>query len=178
MPCPAQDPPPPLVGSSGALAAFDTPGLFTTGGILADRTGSAWKIKTFVKSRSSYWERLDTCRAGGFAAIPFSPSASWQEQWAGTGRSSATLGWLPVLAVSLCESPLPGRALSVCEQPGFALFQQGSSCHLFGEEKHPGADTKPSSSHPAVSDQRDHSTCGHCNPAHPGQGMKSQPQPV
>lgn len=66
------------------------------------------------------------------------------------GLSSAILGWLPVLAAGLRETPLAGRALPECEQPGFALFQQGSSCHLFGVEKHLGADTKPSSSHPAA----------------------------
>lgn len=59
----------------------------------------------------------------------------------GVGLSSATPGWLPVLAVGLCEAPLAGRTLPGCEQPGIALFQQGSSCHLFGVEKHPGAGT-------------------------------------
>lgn len=75
----------PWWAAQGHLLFFDTPSLFTTGGILAGRTCSAWKIKTFVESRLSYWERLDTCRAVGFAAIPFSPSASWQEQGFGSG---------------------------------------------------------------------------------------------
>lgn len=90
------------------------------------------------------------------------------------GLSSAILGWLPVLAAGLRETPLAGRALPECEQPGFALFQQGSSCHLFGVEKHLGADTKPSS----CCNQRDHYTCGHSNSAHLVQAIKSQPHPV